>query len=567
MARTPLMKQVRRFFHLAQLANEPGAPPVEELLARERQLRLSRRNFLMAGAALLAAGPFAQGCAGSDVQFSKEGEAQPDGAQPSIAIIGAGIAGLNAALVLSKAGFSSTVYEAQNRVGGRMFTVTDVFGPGISTELGGEFIDSGHEEMLSLVGEFGLPLLDVLSASELDLVPTTWNFGGVNLSEAEVIALFQPLADQITADQDSLPDTIDFTTQDATAVGLDNTSMAEYFDQIGATGTIRTILDVAFETENGLPPSQQSALNFLARIDPDTSSGTLAIFGESDQRFKIEGGNERLPQAIAASLSGTAPVNTGHKLLSVREVDGGFTLTFDAPGGTVEVTADYVICTIPFTVLRSLELDVTLPDRVRTAIQTTAYGTNSKLIMGFQTRYWRNLGATGLFFTDRPNQSGWDSTQLQVGTAGSLTNYLGGPKGVEIEQGTPESRALGFLPEVEGIFPGANAQFTGVARRFVWPTFPFTLASYSTYGPGQITTLLGAPDDIEGNFFFAGEHTSVDYFGYMEGGAESGRRAAEELLGRLGVAVQPRKRLNRGERRRERRRKHAARELELLMSV
>jgi monoamine oxidase len=524
-----MLKRLRRAFHLARLANRTESQSVSEAL------EISRRRFLQTGGAALGAVALA-GC-GSDEQFSAPGFTAPNRAgQPQIAILGAGIAGLNAAWQLYRAGFSSTIYEAQDRIGGRMFTAKDIFGPGLTTELGGEFIDSNHFEMLELVREFGLPLVDVFAPSELALNQTTWYFGGVHLSEADVIALFQPLEPRITADQDSLADEINFMTRDAATVALDRLSIAEYLDQIGASGTIRTILDVAFETEHGLAPAQLSALDFLVTIDPDTSDGDFRIYGDSDQRYKILGGNQTLPQAMAARIQDVSPVQLGHRLTALRQDKDRFALTFSAAGGSRDVLADLVVCTLPFSVLRDIDVRVDLPDDVRNSIQALPYGTNSKLTLGFQSRFWRNQGSTGLFFTDLPFQSGWDSTQGQPGTGASLTLYLGGNPGVQLANGTPASWAEAFLPGINQIFPGADTQFTGEVRRFTWHTFPFALGSYSGFGPGQITTQLGVANQLQGNLFFAGEHTSESDSGFMEGGAESGRRAAEQILERLGAA-------------------------------
>lgn len=165
------------------------------------------------------------------------------------------------------------------------------------------------------------------------------------------------------------------------------------------------------------------------------------------------------------------------------------------------------------------------------------YGTNSKLTLGFRTRFWRDQGRTGLFFTDLPFQSGWDSTQGQPGTAASLTLYLGGETGVQLENGTPESWAATFLPGVNQIFPGADLEFTGKVTRFTWRTSQFALGSYSGFGPGQVTGQLGVANQLSGNLFFAGEHTSVGSSGFMEGAAVSGRRAAEQMLQRVGAAL------------------------------
>ncbi len=444
---------------------------------------------------------------------------------------------MSAAWQLYRAGFSADIYEAQHRVGGRMFTATGIFGPGLTTELGGEFIDANHFEMLELVRQFGLPLFDVLSPSELALQQTTWFFAGVQLSEADVITLFRPLEPRITADRNALPDNIDFLTQDPTAIALDQLSISDYFDKIGATGTLRTILDVAFVTENGLATSQLSALDFLGAIDPDTSDNDFAIFGESDQRYKILGGNQLLPQAIASRIQASSPVTFGYRLTALREEKDGFALTFATAGGIQEVKADLVLCTLPFPVLRAIDLRINLPEAVRNSIQTLNYGTNAKLTLGFRTRFWRDQGRTGLFFTDLPFQSGWDSTQGQPGSAASLTLYLGGEAGLQLENGTPESWAAAFLPGVNQIFPGADLQFTGQVTRFTWRTSPFALGSYSGFGPGQVTSQLGVASQLGGNLLFAGEHTSERFSGFMEGAAVSGRRAAEQILQRVGAAA------------------------------
>ena len=70
--------------------------------------------------------------------------------------------------------------------------------------------------------------------------------------------------------------------------------------------------------------------------------------------------------------------------------------------------------------------------------------------------------------------------------------------------------------------------------RAYWPSNPFVRASYASYRPGQWTGIRGAEGLTVGNLFFAGEHTSLDWQGYMNGGAESGRNAAEALMGEIG---------------------------------
>jgi monoamine oxidase len=87
-----------------------------------------------------------------------------------------------------------------------------------------------------------------------------------------------------------------------------------------------------------------------------------------------------------------------------------------------------------------------------------------------------------------------------------------------------------LLPGLEAAYPGVTATRNGSVERFHWPTYPFTLASYRCFRPGQWTTIAGSEILPVDRLFFAGEHTSYNFQGYMNGGAETGRRVAEAIL-------------------------------------
>ena len=125
----------------------------------QKQQFFSRRKFLQTSAMATAAATALASCnkiVESTVNSSNNSNAS---ANPSIVIVGAGVAGLNAAFHLQNAGISSTLYDANKRAGGRMFTAHDLLNPGLTTELGGEFIDSGHYEMRALAKYFGFPFI------------------------------------------------------------------------------------------------------------------------------------------------------------------------------------------------------------------------------------------------------------------------------------------------------------------------------------------------------------------------------------------------------------------------
>lgn len=537
MARTPLMQALRRAIHLARISNRPGAPPADELVEmarRERAHRISRRQMLkgtMAGAAGLAIG--------GSLAIPERVYAQARSGAPKIVIVGGGVAGLHAAHLLKKGGIGSAIFEASNRTGGRMFTGKDLMGPGLTTELGGEFVDSGHEDMMNLIKEFNLELIDVQGEGESALKAETCFFDGKHYTEEELVEAFKPLAKKIDADLKDVEEVVDHENEGGGGE-LDKLSIAAYLDKIGASGALREILEVCFVTEYGLEPGEQSCLNMLFMLSTDTSEGKLALLGDSDERFKIKGGNQRVCDELSKGLE--KQIRKQHRLLAVQSAGSGYKLTFEGPGrSTAEVSADVVIMTIPFTMLREVTLKVDMPDIKKKAIKELGYGMNAKVMAGFQKRIWREQGFSGNTYSDEPFQLAWDNSRLQDGEVGGITFYSGGKAAMEVGKGTPKEQAERLMPGLEKAYPGVTAIQSGAYQRFHWPTHEFTKAAYACYKPGQWTSIAGAEIKPVGNLFFAGEHCSYDFQGFMNGGAETGRRAAEAILEKLGKKKEEKK--------------------------
>ena len=198
------------------------------------EARITRRDFLRASAMTALAASLPLGLAGC----KKTG-------QPTIAIIGAGISGLNAAYHLKKQGIESRIYEASPRTGGRMMSVIGALGPGLVTEFGGEFIDSNHADIISLSKEFGLELMDRQKSNEKGLIPQAYYFEGRKIDEKAVIAEFSKVAQKIQADIDSLPDFFDFEHPNGAEV-LDRTTLADYVANLAVSDWMKDLLEVAF---------------------------------------------------------------------------------------------------------------------------------------------------------------------------------------------------------------------------------------------------------------------------------------------------------------------------------
>ncbi len=533
MARSPLFDSVSRAFRVAALAarDRPNLPPVDELIDRA----YSRRGFL--GTSAVAAAAVAAACQRpSPAPPAQTPAVQPAGPQaPRIAIVGAGVAGLNAAYKLKQVGLTATVFEGANRTGGRMFTATNLLGEGLTTELGGEFIDSTHAEMLALMTEFGLEKLDVQAPAYASLKPETYFINGRHYTQAQAARAFVPLAARIAKDYDALGDVINYQT-DGGGTAIDRQTISQYFDHIGASGWMRELLEVAYVTEYGLDAGEQSAMNFVSLIGTGElkDHDTCSLLGESDERYKVKGGNQRVVDELARRVA--SQIRPLHRLEAIRPRGDGYTLTFQADGKAVDQDAEIVLLAIPFSILRDVKITVPMPELKTRAIRELGYGTNAKVLVGFKSRPWEKQGYAGSTYSDESFQLAWSNSFMQPGPAGGLTLYSGGKLGVDAGQGTAEDAAAKLMAGIERAYPGTTAERNGKVSRFHWPSFPWTKGSYSCYKPGQWTTIAGSEGLPVGNLFFAGEHCSYDFQGFMNGGAQSGADAAKAVMARASGA-------------------------------
>jgi monoamine oxidase len=538
MARTPLLRAIERLAGEHHEAERLGVRPAE-LRERRAEEAYSRREFLMrsgAAGAAIAVGP---------ALFARAARAAA-GTPGRVAVVGGGIAGLNAALTLQDKGITSTVYEASDRIGGRMHSDRSGYWANAQvSEFCGELIDTNHTTILGLSSRFGLPVVDLLAAEPAGSTPTYWFFGGRYTDDQ--------------ADTDFVPVRA-AAKNDLTAVGYptlwNNYKPAGYaLDQMSVYGWIESrvpgghgsafgrLLDIAYNEEYGADTTDQSSLNLLYLLAYQPSPKGFEVYGVSDERYHIAGGNEQLPEAIAATLP---DVRTGWRLTAIaKNLDGSVTLSFAAPSGAATVTADQVILTTPFPVLRTLDYSKAgFDDLKKTAITQLGAGWNAKLQLQFTSRYWNTSGpwgiSTGDSYADLGYQNTWDVTRAQPGSTGILVNYSGGSVAGAFAASTPYSNATddqhvanyakAFLSQFEKLFPGITKKWNGKATLSTPFRDPNLLTSYSYWRVGQYTTFSGYEGAAQGPIHFAGEHCSQDFQGYMEGGAREGARAALEVF-------------------------------------
>lgn len=450
---------------------------------------------------------------------------------PSVAIVGGGLAGLSCAYRLKqKLGLNATVYEANTRLGGRCDTDRDNFGAQIA-EYGGELIDTGHVQIRRLAKELGLELDDLLEA-QVPGAGDAYFFDGAPYVPEDVYQDFLAIYPQLRRDIKDAPFPTTWESYSVRGQELDAMSIDDWITAYvpgGLGSRFGQLLSVAYEIEFGAPSAEQSALNMLYLLGY-SSKQSFEIFGESDERFHIRGGNDLLVSRLADAI-GADRLRMAHFLTRIAQDGTGYVLDFDTPDGAVQVRADHVVLAIPFSILRA-RVDYSLAgfDALkRIAIEELPMGQNSKLNVQLSRRIWVEQGATGSSYADTGYQLSWDVSRAQPGEEGILVNYTGGPTAVAMNQGTVDVRVGDFLAQIDNLYPGVSALWNGRANLAYWPGNPLTLGSYSYYRPGQYTRFAGYEAVRQGNCHFCGEHTTLDYQGYLNGAVATGEQAAEEI--------------------------------------
>ena len=521
MPRTPLANQVQEMMSVAQEAAQRKVS-TEQVLDEHRAAKISRRDVLklgLAGASALGLAPVARTVNAATA--------------PRIVVVGAGLAGLTVAYRLKQNGFGTDVYEASDRVGGRCWSNASYFNDGQVYEHGGELIDQGHTQIRQLAQELGLNL-DNLAQAEVNGTEPSYYFDGQPYSYPQATddlkQVWQKIHNDVSAV--SYPTLFDSYTQRGWE--LDHMSIIDWINESvpgGINSRLGQLLDIAYNIEYGAESSIQSSLNLLYLLGY-SGQGQLRIFGPSNEKYHVRGGNDQIPTLMSQSLG--SQVKLGQELTAIKiNTNGTYTLTFRSGRTSADVTADKVVLALPFSILRD-SVDYRragFSDLKKTAIAELGMGTNSKLHVQFTNRHWVGLGSNGETYADTGYQNTWEVSRAQAGASGLLVNYTGGNIGASFGSGTPSSRAQQFLTQVEPVLPGITSKWNGKATLDYWQAYPWTKGSYSYWKVGQYTKFSGMERLRQGNCHFAGEHASIDFQGYLNGAVESADRVVSEILG------------------------------------
>jgi monoamine oxidase len=418
----------------------------------------------------------------------------------SAVVIGAGLAGLSAAFRLKNAGWTVTVLEARNRIGGRVFSHRLPENSNLVCELGAEWVGESHERVKALCNDFKIPLQrhqfdDYLLQNGKVSRPGEWGFSPQAKTAFEKI---KAKYGKLSATEQRKIDNLDWWT---------------YLEQIGYTPDDLVLRDLMDSTDFGESIRHVSAF------------GALAEYAESSPKnemdYKMTGGNSRLAEEFASRV-GAENIKLNTPVTEIAQRAGIVTVKT----ASENIKADACICTAPVASLNKIKFDPPLSAAQAEAAQKLIYSRIIKNSVLYENRFWKDENFS--LVSDATSHFYFHSTQNQPGAEGLLTAYAIGEK-ADVLASQSDARKMRIITnDLTDFAPPAPQLAKGIAS-YAWQRDPFTHGAYALYRPGQwfgIRPLLQRP---HGKVLFAGEHLA-DWQGFMEGAIETGEAAAESLL-------------------------------------
>ena len=477
-------------------------------------MAIDRRRFLrLAGA---AAAPLVARPA-----FGRQQAARAADSDNPVVVVGAGLAGLRAADVLRKAGRRVVVLEARDSPGGRAYTIRTPFDSGLHAEAGPIRIAGSHQTVLQLVREFGLTLVPFDSSNGSELV----TIGDVSVRTGALRRTPLPLdlkpnekglsqgalLDRYVGE---LPRDLADLTPGAAAwarwEAYDGVAWPQWLRSRGASEGAVKLMTIGGDSR------ELSALYVLRQ---------LALLRGTKTFFKIQGGMDLLPRAMASALGDFVQYNA--PVVRVDQTSDPVRVDYVENDQVLSLYAGRVVFAVPFSTLRRIEILPSFPRERQRVIDALPYFPATRFLLQSRTRFWHRSGLSGYARTDRPMEI-WDCTYDQPGTPGILGATVGGAIGRQMMSMSPEVSVRFGQKLVAEALPDIQSEFQqGIAHQ--WALERWSQGAFAVFHPGQMASMMPGISTPEGRAHFAGEHTS-SWMGWMEGALQSGDRVAREIL-------------------------------------
>ncbi len=468
---------------------------------------LTRRDFLRRS--VIAAAPLV---APSSPQTEGQDRIGRAGASKKVIIIGAGLAGLSAAFELSRLGHEVTLLEARLRPGGRVYTLREPFSDGMYAEAGAARIPNNHQLTLKYIKLFGLTLDP---------------FEPGNLAQ---VAYIRGRRIKIPAGEEApltgLPGDLTPEERKGSLAGLWESYVTPVLKEMGnpaATGwppdslkKYDLVTFAEFLRRQGSSPDAIALMEMpYYKPEDDTISALWSLrearlLQAQRREYKIRGGNDLLPKAFAARLA--RKIRYGAQVVKIERDASSVSVLCRQGGATNRLTADYLICAIPLTVLRRIEVSPPFSPEKSRVIEQHSYESAARVFLQARGLRWRGDGLGGFGFSDHPeaiwrptfNQSSGQMPSGQMGGRDILVSYLSGAQARRVAAMNKEERITSTLDRFEKIFPGLRENFEGGAS-VCWDEDEWARGAYAILKPGEMFSLL------------------------PQGALESGNRAAKEI--------------------------------------
>jgi monoamine oxidase len=453
---------------------------------------------------------------------------QEAGSAPKrVIIVGAGMAGLAAGYELLRAGHDPVILEAQNRVGGRVYTLREPFAPGLYAEAGAMRIPRAHELTMAYIEKFGLNTSDFTMGNrngyyylngckwrikETDLDPDCLGFEvaehelGKTIDEMWAEAL-RPFAKMLEENGEGCwPEIV---------ASYDQYSTREFLEKLGwSEGAIERF---------GLLANQEALMNasFLELLREEVGNYYTNM-------VELEGGMDTLPRAFLPALKDH--IRFGAKMVAIDQSPENVTIHYQTRAGRFSETGDYAILTVPFPMLRHVEMLKPFSRPKQRAIRQLHYDASAKILFQCRRRFWEE--DEGIFgggtMTDLPIRTVYYPDHgRDTGRGVLLASYTWSEDAQRWGSLSPDERITQALENMACIHPQIREEFE-VGTSKMWHDDEFAGGAFALFDPGQQTLLHEYIVAPEGRIHFAGEHTSLCH-AWIQGAIESGLRAAYEI--------------------------------------